>query len=61
MEAGGHQTLDDAIKQHICSVMKATNGKIQGKAGAAAILNIHPSTLRSRMDKLGISYGRGEK
>jgi transcriptional regulator with GAF, ATPase, and Fis domain len=41
--------------------MKATNGKIQGKAGAAAILNIHPSTLRSRMDKLGISYGRGEK
>lgn len=55
------RTLDDVIKQHICSVMKSTGGKIQGKDGAATILNIHPSTLRSRMDKLCIPYGREKK
>lgn len=55
-----HLTLDEAIKQHIFSVMKNTGGRIQGKDGAAAILNIHPSTLRSRMDKLGIPYGRNK-
>jgi transcriptional regulator with GAF, ATPase, and Fis domain len=27
---------------------------IQGKGGAAEILDINPSTLRSRMEKLGI-------
>jgi len=33
-------------------------GKIHGPGGAAEALGVHPSTLRKRMDKLGIVYGR---
>jgi transcriptional regulator with GAF, ATPase, and Fis domain len=50
--------LDEINRIHICRVMEKTSGKIQGKDGAAAILKLHPSTLRHRMRKLGISFGR---
>ena len=50
--------LDDMTRMHICRVMEKTSGKIQGKNGAAAILGLHPSTLRHRMRKLGIPFGR---
>lgn len=53
-----HQTLDEAMRSHIKAVLRSTGGKVQGKEGAAAILGIHPSTLRSRMDKLGVTFGR---
>jgi transcriptional regulator with GAF, ATPase, and Fis domain len=36
-------------------VLKRTNQRIDGPKGAAAILKINPSTLRSRMRKLGIN------
>lgn len=51
-------TLDEVDARHILSVLEETNGKINGKGGAAQLLNLHPSTLRFRMDKLGISYGK---
>ncbi|BBO81057.1 ATPase AAA [Desulfosarcina ovata subsp. sediminis] len=51
-------TLDEVMRRHIEAVLRLTNGKIQGKDGAAAILNVHSSTLRSRMNKLGVSFGR---
>lgn len=54
-------SLDEAMARHIVSVLGSTNGKIQGKDGAAAILGVHANTLRSRMDKLGIPYGRKAK
>jgi len=47
-------TLDDNERAHIRRALAATNGKIHGPRGAANILDINPSTLRSRMDKLGI-------
>ncbi len=50
--------LDEMTRMHISRVMEKTSGKIQGNDGAAAILGIHPSTLRHRMRKLGISFGR---
>ncbi|KAF1079188.1 MAG: Formate hydrogenlyase transcriptional activator [Candidatus Rifleibacterium amylolyticum] len=50
--------LDDVTKNHILMVLEMTNGKVQGKNGAAELLGIHPNTLRNRMKKLGISYGR---
>ncbi len=53
-----HMSLDQAIRIHIEKVLQHTGGKIQGKDGAAAVLGLHPSTLRSRMDKLGIAFGR---
>ncbi len=48
--------LDEAMALHIGTVLAFTNGKINGPGGAAQLLGIHPSTLRSRMQKLGISY-----
>lgn len=48
-------TLAELNKRHIESVLKSTNGKIQGRDGAADILDINPHTLRSRMTKLGVS------
>ncbi len=47
-------TLDEAQRQHILDVLKATNWRINGPKGAAAILGINPSTLRSRIKKLEI-------
>ena len=49
------QTLDISQKNYIIYVLKQTDGKIEGKGGAAAILGLKPSTLRSRMKKLEIN------
>jgi transcriptional regulator with GAF, ATPase, and Fis domain len=53
--------LDEATKRHIQSVLDLTKGKIQGDDGAAALLGLPPSTLRNRMRKLGIIFGRQAK
>jgi transcriptional regulator with GAF, ATPase, and Fis domain len=50
--------LDEANAVHITEVLKLAKGKIDGTGGAAEMLGINPSTLRSRLDKLGISYRR---
>jgi formate hydrogenlyase transcriptional activator len=47
-------TLDDNERAHIRRALAATGGRIHGPRGAANILDINPSTLRSRMEKLGI-------
>jgi formate hydrogenlyase transcriptional activator len=47
-------TLDENERAHIRRALAATNGRIHGPRGAANILDINPSTLRSRMEKLGI-------
>ncbi len=52
------ETLDAVTGRYIRRVLKATHGKINGKGGAADILNINPNTLRNRMKKLGIQFGR---
>jgi len=50
--------LEDVISRHIRQIMKVSNGKINGPGGAGEILGVHPNTLRKRMDKLGIPYGK---
>jgi transcriptional regulator with GAF, ATPase, and Fis domain len=50
-------TLDDVQRLHILSVLKTTEGVVEGAAGAATILGVNPNTLRSRMKKLGIAPG----
>jgi len=47
-------SLDDVERRHIESVLNRTNWMIEGDRGAAKILDLNPSTLRSRMQKLGI-------
>jgi transcriptional regulator with GAF, ATPase, and Fis domain len=50
--------LKDVTVRHIRNALEKANGKISGPGGAAQILDINPSTLRKRMKKLGIPYGR---
>ena len=50
--------LDEVVTAHIVRVLHHCKGKINGSGGAAEILGIHPNTLRARMNKLGIRYGR---
>ena len=47
-------TFDEAQIQAIKAALEASNGKIYGKDGAAALLGLKPSTLQSKMKKLGI-------
>ncbi len=60
IHAQGYEPLkiDEVVSRHIRNVLQKTKGKIHGPGGAAELLGINPSTLRYRMDHLGISYGR---
>ena len=50
--------LEEITSRHIQDVLRYTNGKIHGPQGAAEILGLNPSTLRNRMKKVGIPFGR---
>ncbi len=54
----GSLVLDEVMSRHIRRALELTNGKVHGKGGAAEVLGINPSTLRNRMNQLGIPYGR---
>jgi transcriptional regulator with GAF, ATPase, and Fis domain len=47
-------TLENVERQHILKALDETRWVIHGKKGAADLLGINSSTLRSRMEKLGI-------
>jgi transcriptional regulator with GAF, ATPase, and Fis domain len=47
-------TLDELQRRHIRKVLDLTRGKISGRGGAAEILGLKPTTLRSRMERLGM-------
>jgi DNA-binding NtrC family response regulator len=42
-------------RNYIIAVLTKTNGRIRGNDGAAELLNIKPTTLESKMSKLGIN------
>lgn len=48
------KTLKQNEADHILKALKMTGGKIRGEDGAAQLLDIKPTTLESRMKKLGI-------
>jgi FADH2 O2-dependent halogenase len=48
------QSLTENEEAHIRMVLRHTGGRISGPRGAAAILGVPPSTLRSRIKKLGL-------
>ncbi|MGR8952371.1 MAG: sigma 54-interacting transcriptional regulator [Gammaproteobacteria bacterium] len=50
----GLAPLTDVERDHILRVLETTGWRIRGSAGAAEILGLKPSTLESRMAKLGI-------
>ena len=47
--------LSDAEREHVLSVLEMTGWRVRGKGGAAEILNLKPSTLESKMARLGIT------
>ncbi|MEJ2503185.1 MAG: sigma 54-interacting transcriptional regulator [Gemmatimonadota bacterium] len=48
--------LDQVMAKHITRVLGMTGGKIHGPGGAGELLGVNPSTLRYRMEKLGIPF-----
>jgi transcriptional regulator with GAF, ATPase, and Fis domain len=49
------KSLQEIEAAHIVRVLETTNWRIDGPKGAAIILKVNPSTLRSRMRKLKIN------
>jgi len=47
--------LSDAEREHVLSVLEMTRWRVRGKGGAAEVLNVKPSTLESKMVRLGIT------
>jgi formate hydrogenlyase transcriptional activator len=47
-------TLEEVEREHIQRVLEATGWRVRGKNGAAEMLGFKPTTLESRMAKLGI-------
>jgi formate hydrogenlyase transcriptional activator len=47
-------SLEQVERNHILAALNRSGGVIDGPKGAARILNLHPNTLRSKMNKLGI-------
>jgi PAS domain S-box-containing protein len=52
--AESNKTLEELERDYIISVLTETAWRIEGPRGAARILGMNPSTLRTRMAKLGI-------
>jgi formate hydrogenlyase transcriptional activator len=52
--AAGNNSLEDVERRHIEAVLAQAGWMIEGARGAAKALGMNPSTLRSRMQKLGI-------
>ncbi|HEV8324593.1 MAG TPA: sigma-54 dependent transcriptional regulator [Myxococcota bacterium] len=51
-------SLDEVQRRHIAYVMGLTGGRVYGERGAARLLGLKPSTLQSRMKRLGLQCGR---
>jgi formate hydrogenlyase transcriptional activator len=47
-------TMEEMERRHILRALERTRGQIAGTGGAAALLAMHPNTLRSRMEPLGV-------
>ena len=54
----GETALIDVERRHIVSVLESCRWRIEGEGGAARLLGLKPSTLRSRMLRLRIGRPR---
>ena len=50
------EPLDTVMRRHIEAALRATHGRVDGRHGAARLLQINPHTLRARMRKLRIDW-----
>jgi len=54
----GGNTLIEVERRHIVRILEGCRWRIEGAGGSAQVLGLKPSTLRSRMLKLGIARPR---
>jgi transcriptional regulator with GAF, ATPase, and Fis domain len=52
-------SLEEMERMHIVSIMERTGWRVRGKNGAAEVLGLKPTTLDSKMRKLGIKRTAG--
>ena len=57
----GILTLEQMNKDYITSILEQCHWKVSGKNGAAEILGLKPTTLFSKMEKLGIIQANNKK
>jgi len=60
LEEGRIKTIHENERDHIITVLKRCNGRVWGAGGAAELLNVPPTTLSSKMKKLGIKRAYGQ-
>lgn len=53
--------LDETVSISIRQALDISGGRVNGPGGAADLLKVHPNTLRYKMKKLGIPFGRGKR
>ncbi|MEH0018250.1 MAG: sigma 54-interacting transcriptional regulator [Desulfobacter sp.] len=56
----GIRPLEETLVRAIRDALSACGGKVDGQGGAAELLGLNPSTLRSKMRKLNIAFGRNQ-
>ncbi|MBI9074254.1 MAG: sigma 54-interacting transcriptional regulator [Desulfatibacillum sp.] len=54
-------SMDQAMADLMRNALSLANGRVEGKGGAAEILGVQPMTLRNRMKKLGVPFGKKAK
>ncbi len=52
-------TLDETLASYLRALLQQTDGRINGPQGAAALAGVHPSTLRGKLRRHKIPFGRG--
>lgn len=57
-QGNGFLSHDQAVKEHIERALARSRGRIEGRRGAASLLDLNPHTLRGKMRKLGIDWRR---
>jgi transcriptional regulator with GAF, ATPase, and Fis domain len=57
-DAATSLNLDEAMARHIKKALSIAGGRVEGSGGAAELLGINPRTLRHRMRKLDVPFGR---
>lgn len=56
---GPFPKLEEIQRRHILKALEHSSGRLYGPSGAAELLGMKPTTLQSRMKKLGLSRARG--
>jgi transcriptional regulator with GAF, ATPase, and Fis domain len=52
------RTLEEMEREYIVEILRRVQWRVRGSGGAAEVLGMNPSTLESRMKKLGINRPR---